>query len=229
MIIEENSKLMTKQTRTTIASIAFLAVVVLHVLGLLLNEKIAFLSKPFLITTLVIVYLIAVKKPSFWYVSALFFSFWGDVLLLFKNQFFVYGLASFLIAHIMYIKITASFIKKVSLQKVVLASLPFAVFLFSFLYLIIDNLGEMKIPVIFYGVVISSFGALSFLNYMQEKNTANSWLFLGTIIFIISDSLIALNKFYEPKEFYAISIMLTYIVAQYLICRAIITKTAHQE
>tara|TARA_B110000902_G_C14271033_1_gene573154 strand:+ start:578 stop:1267 length:690 start_codon:yes stop_codon:yes gene_type:complete len=229
MIIEENSKLMTKQTRTTIASIAFLAVVVLHVLGLLLNEKIAFLSKPFLITTLVIVYLIAVKKPSFWYVSALFFSFWGDVLLLFKNQFFVYGLASFLLAHIMYIKITASFIKKFSLQKVVLASLPFAVFLFSFLYLIIDNLGEMKIPVIFYGVVISSFGALSFLNYMQEKNTANSWLFLGTIIFIISDSLIALNKFYEPKEFYAISIMLTYIVAQYLICRAIITKTAHQE
>ena len=229
MIIEENSKLMTEQRKTTIASIAFLVVVVLHTLGLLLNEKIAFLSKPFLITTLVIVYLVAVKKPNFWYVSALFFSFWGDVLLLFKNQFFVYGLASFLLAHIMYIKITASFIKKVSLQKVVLACLPFAVFLFSFLYLIIDNLGEMKIPVIFYGVVISSFGALSFLNYMQEKNTANSWLFSGTIIFIISDSLISLNKFHELKEFYAISIMLTYIIAQYLICRAIIAKTAHQE
>ncbi|MGK0325664.1 MAG: putative membrane protein YhhN [Polaribacter sp.] len=229
MIIEENSKLMTEQRKTTIASIIFLVVVVLHTLGLLLNEKIAFLSKPFLITTLVIVYLVAVKKPNFWYVSALFFSFWGDVLLLFKNQFFVYGLASFLLAHIMYIKITASFIKKVSLQKGVLACLPFVVFLFSFLYLLNDNLGEMKIPVIFYGVVISSFGALSFLNYMQEKNTANSWLFLGTIIFIISDSLIALNKFYEPKEFYAISIMLTYIVAQYLICKAIIAKTAHQE
>jgi hypothetical protein len=90
MIIEENSKLMTKQTKTTIASSAFLAVVVLHILGLLFSEKIAFLSKPFLMTTLVIVYLIAVKKPNFWYVSALFFSFWGDVLLLFKNQFFVY-------------------------------------------------------------------------------------------------------------------------------------------
>jgi len=229
MIIEENSKLMRKQTKTTVASIAFLAVVVLHILGLLLSDKIAFLSKPFLITTLVIVYLVAVKKPNFWYVSALFFSFWGDVLLLFKDQFFVYGLASFLLAHIMYIKITASYIKKVSLQKVVLASLPFVVFLFSFLYFIIDNLGEMKIPVIFYGVVISSFGVFSFLNYMQEKNTANSWLFLGTIIFIISDSLIALNKFHEPKEFYTISIMLTYIIAQYLICRAIIAKTTQQE
>ncbi len=183
MITEENYKLITKQTKTTIASIAFLAVVVLHVLGLLFSEKIAFISKPFLITTLVIVYLVAVKKPSFWYVSALFFSFWGDVLLLFKNHFFVYGLASFLLAHLMYIKITASIIKKVSFQKVVLASLPFVVFLFSFLYLIIDNLGEMKIPVIFYGVVISSFGALSFLNYMQEKKHSKFMAFFRNYYF----------------------------------------------
>jgi uncharacterized membrane protein YhhN len=219
---------MTKKVKTTIASIAFLAIVVLHITGILFNEKLAFLSKPFLITSLVVIYLIAVKKPSFWYVSALFFSFWGDVLLLFEKQFFVFGLASFLLAHVLYIKITASYIKKTSLQKIALTCLPFVFFVFSFLYLIKDNLGGMKIPVIVYGVVICSFGAISFLNYIQEKSTANLWLFLGTIIFIISDSLIAINKFYEPKEFYQISIMLTYIIAQYLICRAIIAKTSHQ-
>lgn len=53
--------------------------------------------------------------------------------------------------------------------------------------------------------------------------------FLGTIIFIISDSLIALHKFYEPKQFYSITIMLTYIVAQYLICKAIIAITSEQD
>ena len=150
---------MTKQRKTTIASVAFLTVVVLHILGLLFSEEIAFLSKPFLITTLVIIYLVAVEKPNFWYVSALFFSFWGDVLLLFKNQFFVYGLASFLLAHILYIKITVSFIKKVNFQKILMACLPFVVFLFSFLFVIMDNLGEMKVPVIIYGIVISSFGS----------------------------------------------------------------------
>ena len=229
MIIEENSRWMTKQRKTTIAYVAFLTVVVLHILGLLFSEKIAFLSKPFLITTLVIIYLVAVEKPNFWYVSALFFSFWGDVLLLFKNQFFIYGLASFLLAHILYIKITVSFIKKVNFQKILMACLPFVVFLFSFLFVIMDNLGEMKVPVIIYGIVISSFGAVSFLNYTQEKNTASLWLFLGTIIFIISDSLIALHKFYEPKQFYSITIMLTYIVAQYLICKAIIAITSEQD
>jgi uncharacterized membrane protein YhhN len=220
---------MTKQTKTTIASSLFLAVVVLHILGILSNDFLAFISKPFIITTLVIVYLVSVKKPNFWYVSALFFSFWGDVLLLFKDQFFVFGLASFLLAHILYIKIVAEFIKKISLQKVFVVCLPFVVFLFSFLYLLKDNLGEMTIPVIIYGVVISSFGAISLLNYIQEKSTVNFWLFLGTIIFIISDGLIAVHKFINPNEIYQICIMLTYIVAQYLICKAIIAKTSDEK
>ena len=66
---------MKKQTKTTVASIAFLVIVVLHISGILFSDKLAFISKPFIITTLVIVYLAAVEKANFWYVSALFFSF----------------------------------------------------------------------------------------------------------------------------------------------------------
>ena len=85
---------MTKQTKITIASSIFLAVVVLHIFGILSNDFLAFISKPFIITTLVIIYLVSVKKPNFWYVSALFFSFWGDVLLLFKDQFFLFKMSN---------------------------------------------------------------------------------------------------------------------------------------
>lgn len=219
---------MTIKTKITTASIVFLAVVVLHISGVLFNEELAFISKPFLMTSIVVIYLLSVNKPSFWYISALFFSFWGDVLLLFKDLFFVLGLGSFLLAHIFYIIITKQFIKKITFQKVILASVPFAVFLLSFLYLIINNLGEMKLPVIVYGIVITSFGTVALLNYLQERTTANLWLFLGAIIFIISDSLIAVNRFYEPREIYQICIMLTYIVAQYLICKALIAKAYHQ-
>lgn len=220
---------MTKQTKIITTSIVFLAVVILHIYGVLFLDKLAFISKPFLITTLVIVYLVSVKKPNFWFVSALFFSFWGDVLLLFKEQFFVFGLASFLVAHLLYIKITTRFIKKVNFKKIALVSLPFLIFLISFLYLLGDDLGGMKYPVIIYGIVISTFGSVALLNYIQEKSTSNLWLFLGAIIFITSDSLIAINRFYAPKEIYQLLIMLTYIVAQYLICKAIIAKTTHQE
>jgi uncharacterized membrane protein YhhN len=219
---------MTKQTKTTIATSIFLAVVVLHIFGILTNDFLAFFSKPFIITTLVIVYLVSVKKPNFWCVSALFFSFWGDVLLLFKDHFFVFGLASFLLAHIFYIKIVAGFIKKISLQKVFVVCLPFVVFLFSFLYFLKDNLGEMTIPVIIYGIVICTLGAISLLNYRQEKSSVNLWMFLGTIIFIISDGLIAVDKFINPNGIYQVFIMLTYIIAQYLICKALIAKTSDE-
>lgn len=229
MIIDRNYNFMTIQTKKITASILFLAVVFLHIYGVLFSDKLAFVSKPFLITTLVIIYLISVKKPNFWFVSALFFSFWGDVLLLFKEQFFVFGLASFLLAHILYIKITLSLVKITSHKKILSVSLPFVIFLISFLSLLNDNLGEMQIPVITYGIIISLFGTVALLNYVQEKSTANLWLFLGAIIFIISDSLIAINKFYAPNEMYQLLIMLTYIIAQYLICKAIIAKTAYQE
>lgn len=216
---------MKNKTSKAIASVFFLVIVLIHVLGILVNEKLAFFSKPFLMISLVIVYLVSVKKASFWFVSALFFSFWGDVLLLFIDQFFVFGLASFLVAHIFYIKITSGFIRKFSFKKIMLLCLPFTVYLISFLSLLKDNLGEMKIPVIVYGVVICTFGIVASLNYIQEKSTVNLWLFLGAIFFIISDSLIAINRFNEPKEIYQILIMITYIIAQYLICKAVIGKT----
>ncbi|QOD60849.1 lysoplasmalogenase [Polaribacter haliotis] len=215
---------MTKQIKITTASILFLAVVIFHIYGLLESETLAFFTKPFLTITLVIIYLVSVKKPSFWYVSALFFSFWGDVFLLFKEDFFLFGLASFLFAHILYIKISADFLKKIKPHKILLVSFPFVIIFIGLLWLLKDDLGDFLIPVIVYGITISSFGAITLLNYVEEKRTENLWLFLGALIFIISDSVLAINKFYEAREMFEVVIMVTYIIAQYLICKALIAK-----
>ena len=213
---------MKKQTK--VFSVLFLIIVVLHIFGLLYNEILGVLTKPFITILLAVVYLSAVKKPSFWYISALFFSFWGDTFLLFKDQFFLYGLVSFLVAHILYIKISSGYLRKISFAKIITASIPFILVFGSIVLLIKDNLGDMLIPVIIYGIIISAFGTLSLLNYQQQRTTENLWLFLGALIFIISDSFLAINKFYEAREMYGITIMITYIVAQYLICKAMIVK-----
>ncbi|TXD47255.1 lysoplasmalogenase [Polaribacter sp. IC073] len=215
---------MKKNTKVVSASVFFLAIVVLHILGLLYNDKLAFLTKPFITISLVVIYLLSVNKVSFWYVSALFFSFWGDTFLLFKEAFFLFGLVSFLIAHILYIKISSNYLKKISFKKIITYSIPFVIAFGSIVYLIRANLGDMLVPVIIYGLVIATFGTLTLLNYVQQKTTENLWLFLGAFIFIVSDSLLAINKFYEASEIYGISIMVTYIVAQYLICKAMVVK-----
>ncbi|MGJ8742907.1 lysoplasmalogenase [Polaribacter sp.] len=220
---------MRNKTKILTASSLFLSIVVLHILGLLFDDTLAFFTKPFIMISLVVVYLTSVKKANFWLVSALFFSFWGDVFLLFKEEFFLFGLVSFLIAHILYIKILLGCLEKTSLIKVVLAAMPFVLFFTSIVFFIIDGLGEMLLPILIYGLVICTFGTLTLLKYRQAKNTENLWMFLGAILFVFSDSLIAINRFYEPKEMYGISIMLTYIVAQYLICKAMIVKSFYQE
>lgn len=216
---------MTKQTKITVASIVFLVVAITDVYAVITqNKTIEMIFKPLLMTSLAVVYLVSVKKPSFWLLSALFFSFWGDVFLLDKANFFVFGLASFLVAHVVYIKITTSFLYKDSAVRILTSAIPFVLLFVGLLGLIYNNLGDMLLPVLVYGIAISTFGTAALLNYRQQKTTANTWLLLGAILFIASDSLIALNNFYISKPLFNIAIIVLYIVSQYLIVKAIIAK-----
>lgn len=215
-----------KPTKITIASILFLLISIADIYTIVAgNRDLEMIAKPLITTSLIVLYLLSVKKPNFWYVSAVFFCFWGDVLLMFPKKFFVLGLASFLLAHVFYIAISSKFLSKVSPAKILLHSLPFLAILGVLMYTIYPNLGGLLIPVIVYGIVISVFGVVTFLVYTSEKTTTNLWLFLGALTFILSDSILALNKFYESSEILGISIMITYIVAQYLICRTMIVKS----
>lgn len=218
---------MKNQTKILIPTILFFIAAVADIYGIIsANETVKTIAKPMLLTLLAVVYLVSVKKPIFWYVLGMFFCFVGDVLLMFNGaNFFMYGLSAFLLGHIVYIKITSSFLPSDLTVKMISSAFPFVVFFTILMYLIYPNLGEMLIPVAFYGVTISTFGSVALLNYRSEKSTENLWLFIGALLFILSDSLIALNKFYEPNEIYGVSIMITYILAQFLICKAMIVKT----
>ena len=218
---------MTKQTKITIATILFLIASIADIWAVVRgNEMVETYAKPLLMTFLVIVYLVSVKKPNVWFVLGLFFSFLGDVFLLFNGaNFFMFGLGAFLLAHVIYIKITVGFLENDLTMKMITSALPFVLFFAGIFYLIYNGLGEMMFPVIVYGITISTFGAVTLLNYRTEKSTENTWLLLGAIIFIISDSMIAVNKFYASEEIFGVVIMVTYIVAQYLICKAMIAKS----
>lgn len=193
--------------------------------GLFFDERIAVYSKPFLMPVLIGLYLVTARKRNFWVVLALVFSCIGDLLLIDKENYFVFGLASFLIAHLVYIKITSEELKKVHWTQVLLGCIPFVLFLAGLLQLLFPNLNSFKIPVVVYGIVISTFGASTLLLYRLERSTENLWLLLGALLFIASDSLIAIHKFYNPQEFYGAIIMITYILAQFLITKSFISKS----
>jgi len=206
--------------------IAFLASLAINIIGILINhETLQFVSKPLIILFLGIYFLIATTTKSSlkkWIFAALFFSWGGDVLLMFvpKNEiFFLLGLASFLLAHIFYI----IFFHHVRVRENVKSN-PWLLVIVVVYYAALTSwlspyLGEMKLPVRIYGIVISIMFMLAMHMLAIKNKSAGKWMMCGALLFVISDSALAINKFYQPFEQAGVIIMLTYGVAQLLIVK----------
>lgn len=92
--------------------------------------------------------------------------------------------------------------------------IAFATGLFS---LISKNLEELLIPVVLYILVIMVMVIFAYLRKGAVDYFSFTLVLLGALFFLVSDSLIALNKFYNPLAYPKISIMITYAIAQYFI------------
>ncbi|WP_276380522.1 lysoplasmalogenase [Flavobacterium sp. H4147] len=160
--------------------------------------------------------------------AALFFSWIGDVILLFADIseiYFIIGLVSFLIAHILYCVLFNRQIKervRKNISFFVVGSIIIAGYLIAMLSILLPSLGDLKIPVIVYASVISIMLLFAYNGLLIWPKPANQFVFLGALFFVISDSILAVNKFYNPLWKSSFFIMLTYLVAQYLIVTGII-------
>lgn len=206
------------QTRTKTFTALFFVISFFDIVGIITKtDWIRLIFKPLIVLCLIALYYYSVDKTNKWYILALIFSFLGDVLLLDKINYFLFGIGSFLITQVLFIIIIRGQLKKSTLNQKVLAVIPFLTFYILLMYILKDNLEEFLFPVAFYGIAISVFGMVSLLNYLVDRNTSSKYLILGAIIFIASDSMIALNKFHEPQLLYPLTIMITYVLAQYFI------------
>ena len=154
--------------------------------------------------------------------AGLIFSWIGDGLLLFESWdslFFIGGLASFLATHILYIIYFFNIRppKPSLLKKHPILILPVLAYAGSLVWLLFPHLGAMKIPVMAYAAVISAMLICSLCAYGKVNKAASNLYLLGATAFVISDSLLAINKFYQPILSAGVFIMLTYCAAQFLI------------
>ena len=171
------------------------------------------------------------KRPilSDWLiVSALFFCWAGDVLLEFTGvdeMYFMSGLAAFLIAHIFYTltffrtpgEFTFFRFKKFQLLIIILYGA-------LTLYTVMPALGTMLLPVTLYSIVITGMVISALSRYGKVDDTGYLLVFTGAFLFLISDSLIAFNRFGHPFKHAGIAIMVTYILAQFLIVEGMIRE-----
>jgi uncharacterized membrane protein YhhN len=198
----------------------------LDIIGIIFSIPIlVYIFKPLIIFSLIFLYTFSLPKRLKWYTIALEFSFFGDVLLLFSGEyFFMAGLISFLMAHILFIKIIVNRIKEVHFSKIIVSAIPFLAVFSLLIFTLKDSLHEMLWPVVIYGLTISTFGIVSLIDFLNTKSKMSMLMLFGAIIFMISDSLLAINKFYNPAHLHEVIIMATYIFAQYLIFRSMLQQ-----
>ncbi len=189
-------------------------------------------TKPILIPSLAIGLYANIfhQKISAFYFKTVFvalaFSTVGDVFLQFEkilsnDLYFYIGLGAFLIAQCMYI---LSFFALGSRPISTGWSVIYMIYFIFFLMLLYPGMDlKLKIPVTIYGAGLI---LMAWYAWRSTISFAFRGLFavLGSILFVISDSLLAINRFKLILPYAGFMIMLTYILAQYLMVLGIFKK-----
>ena len=202
----------------------------------LVNEPLKYASKVLLMPTLMLFVYRTIKATNVMRMiyAALFFSWLGDIFLMFpKTQtvispklLFLAGLISFLIAHIFYSLYFYYEIKGKNTASIIIKNpsllLPFAIFVATLLYILFPTLDAMKVPVIIYTLVIITMAIMALNRHGFVESRSFVYVFIGACLFVFSDACIAINLFYKPFNLARLLIMSTYITAQFLIIKGVI-------
>ncbi len=188
-------------------------------------------SKPLLLLSLLVYFITNAKvnqNTTFYLMlGTLFCSLLGDVFLLFENRsglFFTLGLAAFLIAHILFVLV---FVKKwnknapANFWWITLLLLSYGVLLF---FILKDYLDALKAPVLFYILGILAMVISSYRRKGNVPQLSFDLVFIGALFFVLSDSVLAIDKFMTTIPLAHITVMGTYATAQYLITKGVLAQ-----
>jgi uncharacterized membrane protein YhhN len=216
----------TLNPKITILSVLYFLVCITYIMLPFLPVSIPPLPvKALIVPLLIIIFKVALRKAN--NISdrlmfiALFFSWAGDVALGITWQpeiMFMAGLVFFLLTHIFYFIV---FIRtpgrNLPSKSFLYSIIPLLIYGFVLLYIMFSDLGAMKLPVILYTTVILAMVAAAVSRKEKVNVTSYFIVLIGALLFLSSDSLLAIDKFSHPFQLASPLIMFTYIAGQYLI------------
>jgi uncharacterized membrane protein YhhN len=220
-------------TRSKFFIVAFAVAVFGEIISLLGEYPSHFIFKPAIMLTLIGYYLSEAEVRNGTFLRALFFCWAGDCLLMFTHRsewFFILGLIAFLIGHLYYIFTFRQIVweqesQMLPTQKVRLL-FPILLAGTGLMVVLYPVLGNMKVPVLFYSIVLMLMVAYALLRVGRTSRQSFTWVFVGALFFMISDSLLAINKFYSVFRFANLAVMGTYIIAQFMIVKGILVHSS---
>jgi uncharacterized membrane protein YhhN len=191
------------------------------------GQRRAFVFFKPLTTILILIYAILAIEGSFdkrglLIIFALLASLAGDSFLL-SPKYFLAGLVSFLVAHLSY---TASFFTGLSSRGLVSIALPLLLIALLMVFILWQGLGKLKGPVIIYVLAICAMVYQAGERWLELNTLSTLLTFIGALLFMLSDALLALNRFRQTFQLAQAGILATYYAAQWLIALSLHLRLA---
>lgn len=142
----------------------------------------------------------------------------GDVFMMLKEKKFTEGLIAFLLGHLFYI---SAFLTVMRPRADLGTLLPLFIFASGMLTILFPHLGKLKVPVAFYILVITVMAGLAIQRYVDVEGAPAFGAFLAAVLFLISDSVLAVNRFVRPVPAAQKIILGSYFAAQLLFALAV--------
>jgi uncharacterized membrane protein YhhN len=164
-------------------------------------------------------------KYGYLVASGLIFSSFGDIALEMEGNTFIYfvvGVCNFLIAHVFYI--SAYWSTNIKSSYWLLTGLIFSAYYACLMSLIIPHVDDILIAaILIYGLVICTMVFLASNRYFTTSisNSSRACAIIGSLVFAVSDSVLALNKFRGHIDNANVYIMLTYYIGQTFIALSV--------
>ena len=179
-------------------------------------------SKPAVLAVAIIFVAVRARHKSvkarftLWLLLAQTASLAGDVWLMLPGDFFIAGLASFLLAHFAYIALLRHGVTWWPRRGALAALLLYGATMYAVLY---GALGEpvLRGAVAIYVAVIALMAAQALGRAAVLGTLASRRVALGACLFVISDTLLAIDRFLQPLPLAPLWILGSYFAAQILI------------
>lgn len=187
-------------------------------------RELSFFTKPMITILLMSFIMVTIKHKGRFAIRmliGLFFSLLGDIALLFTNEsqlFFIMALVAFMFTHVAYANaFYLDYTKKKagSSALILLACGGFGTFTISYYLFLCPYLFELAKPVLLYCTVITVMTVLAVARIGRCNSTSFNYVFCASVLFYVSDAMLAYEKFIGKFTFGGVLVMATYMGAQY--------------
>lgn len=215
---KEDGKIRLGRTTILLSVLALISVILTIIFDLNGAQTGLYIFKPISTVLIILIAVQTSRPPMARYrqaiVAGLIFSLGGDVLLILPGDVFLFGLISFLIAHLLYI---SAFVAVGGFYRSFWGGLPFLIVGIVMAIVLWPDLGDMRAPALIYMVIILIMAWQALGQWRQTGETRALLAFVGAILFVFSDLALAVNRFANPIEMAALVVLGTYYPAQWLI------------